>query len=149
MPQSVPVAGNTHPWPNDLAEQEAEELWLNVNSELVKYNFCQDYRPHPRLRHELLVNPRPWEEAGLKLPASARTPTQGSEKGIKSSCGLLAGMVSWLGWSPSWEGVPRVAWSLMSKTPHLNLVTWPDQHKSVNPHVPRELSIRAPHEHCA
>ena len=42
-----------------------------------------------------------------------------------------------------------MAWSLMSKTPHLNLVTRPDQHESVNPDVPQELSIRAPHEHCA
>lgn len=41
MPQSVPVAGNTHPSPNDLAEQEAEELWLNVNSEPVKYVTCE------------------------------------------------------------------------------------------------------------
>ena len=33
---SVRVAGNTHPSPSALDEQEAEELWLNVNGGLVK-----------------------------------------------------------------------------------------------------------------
>lgn len=33
---SVRVAGNTHPSPSALAEQEAEELWLNVNGGPVK-----------------------------------------------------------------------------------------------------------------
>lgn len=34
-----------------------------------------------------------------------------------------------------------MAWSLMSKTPHLNLVTRPDRHESVNPDMPQELSV--------
>lgn len=34
-----------------------------------------------------------------------------------------------------------MAWSLTSKTPHLNLVTRPNQHKCVNPDMPQELSI--------